>query len=135
MLEAFFPGEAQDFIDRIDDPDWKAAAYDQLCSARPRLDCACMLMERIEWARGRWSVAKYPRRSIHPTIDSSPTSGRDMFGCVLEVWTSDCACETVVLPGSTLGHGYTSAVDKVFLSSNCFRTNLETFPKLNIVKD
>ena len=111
MLAAFFPDDSETLQDMLDnEPGCSKFAYESLCKARPRLDIACMLLERREWLQGKWKSSA--SRSIHPTIDSSPTSGKDIFGGALDVWIDNDTYERVILPGSNLGHGFTSVVDK-----------------------
>lgn len=89
---------------------YKSLSKTSLYAGRPRLDVACMLMERREWAIGRWFMTG--KRSTHPTLDSSPNSGRDIFGCVLDLFTTNENYEQIILPFTTLGHGFTSVADK-----------------------
>lgn len=111
MVEAFFPGRATELSAELgSERAIKALCKSSLAIGRPRLDITCMLMERREWTVGRWFNAA--GRSIHPTLDSSPSSGRDIFGCILDVFMTNDSYEEIILPGATLGHGYTSTTDK-----------------------
>ena len=112
-MKAFFPTKAEELIHELEsDAGVKSLCKASLVRGRIRLDLTCMLLERREWrSGGRW-FSPLLGRSVHPTTDSSPTSGRDVFASVLDVWRSNDEFERVILPGSNLGHGFTNVVDK-----------------------
>ena len=134
-VRSMWPAQSQAMIGELLATGFRFPHASTMKRARPRFDIACMCMERAEWACGRYSRdASAGKRSIHLYADSSPNTGSEIFGMIFDVVAKGKLFRTLQLPGSVLGHGFMSAVDKtmavlwaVFLSVGPMWSSIEEF--------
>jgi hypothetical protein len=112
MVRALWPEQSQQMLDELMLTGFSFPSKAALLRARPRLDVATMLLERYEWALGMFAKSRGNLASVHMTADGSPNSGRDLFGILMDVFVSSGALHHRVLPGTSLGHGFMSVIDK-----------------------
>ena len=112
MVRALWPNECQRMMLQLLQTGFTFPSKNSLLRARPRLDVTSMLLERFEWSLGMFSSVGGPGLSIHMTADGSPNSGRDFFGVLMDVFLCGTQLHHRMLPGTSLGHGYMSVVDK-----------------------
>jgi hypothetical protein len=82
-VRALWPEQSQQMLDDLLHTGFVFPSGGSLARARPQLDGCCMLLERFEWNVGRFASRPGNRRSINLTADSSPNSGRDLFGIIM----------------------------------------------------
>lgn len=86
MVRALWPEESQAMFADLLNTGFVFPSSQSLARARPQLDSACMLLERVEWNTGRFMRRPGRPRRIHLTADGSPNSGRDIFGIIMDTW-------------------------------------------------
>ena len=108
IVRALWPDDCQERYDTLMDTGFEFPSRRPIERSRPRLDITCNLLIRrwfhtVVFAAASFWICLY--------ADSSPVSGYDIFGMICDVFV-DGVKHTFMLPGSVLGHGHTSALDK-----------------------
>ena len=109
VVRALWPKKSQRLLDELLQDGWVWPSKWHLAAARPRIDMVCMIFERKYWSIGKFAGED---RSLHLYVDSSPNSGRDVFGICIDIFIHGQLAAHRILPPVCLGHGYSTALDK-----------------------
>lgn len=111
FVRALWPKAARHMLEELERSGFQYPSRSECRRGRPRLDLVCAALARRKFVSGQWSRDSSCGRSIHMYIDSSPATGREIYGIVADIFAQTTRV-LWMLPAIVLGHGYMSAMDK-----------------------
>ena len=110
VVRCMWPEKAQAMMQESYDDGFQHPGRSTLLRARIRTDINSMLLRRRWFNRDRSHSQR--RRSLHLHVGASPTTGRPVFGMVLDLYSGGSSWILSLFPLVLLGYGHVVCIGK-----------------------